>query len=77
MECLPDRHSPAGMVYENKDHVRVPVDKNDFSILADGQRSRLTLYLWGFTELGEDGKLQGYLIAWGSRIRPAMPPRLR
>ena len=57
---------PQGWFYENKDHVRVPVDKNDFSILADGQKITFDAVLVGFHGTpGEDGKLQGYFDCLG------------
>lgn len=57
---------PQGWFYENKDHVRVPVDKNDFSILADGQKITFDAVLVGLHGTpGEDGKLQGYFDCLG------------
>ena len=69
---------PQGWFYENKDHVRVPVDKNDFSILADGQKITFDAVLVGLHGTpGKTANCRVTSIAWGSCIRPAMPPRLR
>ncbi|MET0636261.1 MAG: D-alanine--D-alanine ligase [Chitinophagaceae bacterium] len=53
--------NPEGWFYENESGQRTVVDKNDFSLIADGKK---ILFDAAFIALhgtpGEDGKLQGY-----------------
>ncbi len=53
--------NPAGWFYTNRQHEKVPVDKNDFSITDNGLKINFDAVLIGLHGTpGEDGKLQGY-----------------
>jgi D-alanine-D-alanine ligase len=53
--------NPQGWFYESSDGEKTPVDKNDFSILAEGKKINFDAVLIGLHGTpGEDGKLQGY-----------------
>lgn len=55
-----------GWWYDGRDGGRIPVDKNDFSILADGRKITFDAVLIGIHGTpGEDGKLQGYFDLLG------------
>ena len=60
-ECyLIDIH-PDGWYYETKTGEKIIVNKNDFSILVDGEHIKFDAVLVGLHGTpGEDGKLQGY-----------------
>ena len=50
-----------GWFYSTPDGEKIPVDKNDFSIQADGRKVRFDAVFIGIHGTpGEDGKLQGY-----------------
>ena len=52
---------PAGWWYERSGGEKVAIDKNDFSIVVDGQKITFEAVLIGIHGTpGEDGKLQGY-----------------
>ncbi len=52
--------TPGGWFHE-KEGVKIPVDKNDFSLMVDGVKVRFDAVLIGIHGTpGEDGKLQGY-----------------
>lgn len=58
--------TPEGWFYKTGDDVRVPVDKNDFSIPVDGQKLTFDAVFIGMHGTpGEDGKLQGYFDMLG------------
>lgn len=53
--------TPQGWFHEAKDGKKTEVDKNDFSLILEGQRIRFDAVLIGIHGTpGEDGKLQGY-----------------
>lgn len=53
--------TPAEWFHPMKDGRKIPVDKNDFSLLIDGRKIRFQAVLIGIHGTpGEDGKLQGY-----------------
>ncbi len=53
--------TPGGWFHEQKDGKKIPVDKNDFSLMLDGVRVLFDAVLVGIHGTpGEDGKLQGY-----------------
>ncbi len=53
--------TPEEWFYETKDGKKIPVDRNDFSLVLDGQRIKFDAVLIGIHGTpGEDGKLQGY-----------------
>lgn len=53
--------NPQGWFYDAPDNSKIPVDKNDFSIIADGKKILFDAVLIGLHGTpGEDGKLQGY-----------------
>ncbi len=53
--------NPEGWFYDGPGAERTPVDKNDFSIIADGEKIIFDAVLIGLHGTpGEDGKLQGY-----------------
>jgi D-alanine-D-alanine ligase len=53
--------NPDGWFYDAPDGNKMPVDKNDFSILAEGKKITFDAVLIGMHGTpGEDGKLQGY-----------------
>jgi D-alanine-D-alanine ligase len=55
-----------GWFYEDADGQRSPVDKNDFSIEAEGQKIIFDIVFIGMHGTpGEDGKLQGYFDMLG------------
>ena len=52
---------PDGWFYRTKNGEKITVDKNDFSILVDGEHVKFDAVLVGLHGTpGEDGKLQGY-----------------
>ena len=58
--------NPAGWFYEASGSEKVTVDKNDFSILIDGNKINFDAVLVGLHGTpGEDGKLQGYFDCLG------------
>jgi D-alanine-D-alanine ligase len=53
--------TPAAWFHSRPDGEKIPVDKNDFSILIDGKKIKFEAVLIGIHGTpGEDGKLQGY-----------------
>ena len=57
---------PEGWFYMDAQQQRQPVDKNDFSILHEGQKIRFSAALIALHGTpGEDGKLQGYFDCLG------------
>ncbi len=53
--------NPEGWFYDSPEGGKIPVDKNDFSIRADGEKITFDAVLIGLHGTpGEDGKLQGY-----------------
>ncbi len=53
--------TPSEWFHPMKDGRKIPVDKNDFSLLIDGRKIRFQAVLIGIHGTpGEDGKLQGY-----------------
>jgi D-alanine-D-alanine ligase len=53
--------NPEGWFYNTPDGEKISVDKNDFSIIAGGEKIRFDAVLIGLHGTpGEDGKLQGY-----------------
>jgi D-alanine-D-alanine ligase len=53
--------TPAEWFHRTKDGEKIPVDKNDFSLLIGGKKIRFEAVLIGIHGTpGEDGKLQGY-----------------
>jgi D-alanine-D-alanine ligase len=53
--------TPHGWFHQTKDGKKIPVDKNDFSLLIDGKKIVFEAVLIGIHGTpGEDGKLQGY-----------------
>lgn len=53
--------NPDGWFYNSPAGERISVDKNDFSIIADGKKIHFDVVLIGLHGTpGEDGKLQGY-----------------
>jgi D-alanine-D-alanine ligase len=53
--------TPAEWFHLTKDSRKIPVDKNDFSLLIDGKKIKFEAVLIGIHGTpGEDGKLQGY-----------------
>jgi D-alanine-D-alanine ligase len=60
-DCYTIDINPQGWFYESSDGEKTPVDKNDFSILAEGKKINFDAVLIGLHGTpGEDGKLQGY-----------------
>ena len=57
---------PDGWFYRTKNGEKIIVDKNDFSILVDGEHVKFDAVLVGLHGTpGEDGKLQGYFDCLG------------
>ena len=57
---------PDGWFYRTKNGEKITVDKNDFSILVDGEHVKFDAVLVGLHGTpGEDGKLQGYFDCLG------------
>lgn len=53
--------NPTGWYFENEQHEKIAVDKNDFSIIVDNKKINFDAVLIGLHGTpGEDGKLQGY-----------------
>ncbi len=53
--------TPDAWFHQTKDGKKIPVDKNDFSLLIDGKKITFEAVLIGIHGTpGEDGKLQGY-----------------
>jgi D-alanine-D-alanine ligase len=53
--------NPKGWFYESADGSKTEIDKNDFSLQADGQKIKFDAVFIGMHGTpGEDGKLQGY-----------------
>ncbi|MBL0335050.1 MAG: D-alanine--D-alanine ligase [Chitinophagaceae bacterium] len=53
--------NPEGWFYLPASGEKLPVDKNDFSVLVDGQKTRFdVVFIAMHGTPGEDGKLQGY-----------------
>ncbi|MBL0153262.1 MAG: D-alanine--D-alanine ligase [Chitinophagaceae bacterium] len=53
--------NPEGWFYLPASGEKLPVDKNDFSVLVDGQKTRVdVVFIAMHGTPGEDGKLQGY-----------------
>ncbi len=53
--------TPDAWFHKTKDGKKIPVDKNDFSLLIDGKKITFEAVLIGIHGTpGEDGKLQGY-----------------
>jgi D-alanine-D-alanine ligase len=60
-ECYKIDINPNGWFYMGPGDIRVPVDKNDFSITLNGNKILFDAVLVGLHGTpGEDGKLQGY-----------------
>ncbi|HVZ96995.1 MAG TPA: D-alanine--D-alanine ligase [Chitinophagaceae bacterium] len=58
--------TPAGWFYEIRNGEKKEVDKNDFSIIAEGKKIKFDAVLIGIHGTpGEDGKLQGYFDMLG------------
>lgn len=58
--------NPAGWFYATAEGERSPVDKNDFSIMVNGNKINFDAVLVGLHGTpGEDGKLQGYFDCLG------------
>ncbi|RYF95901.1 MAG: ATP-grasp domain-containing protein, partial [Chitinophagaceae bacterium] len=58
--------TPKGWWYEHPDGSKTAVNKDDFSIIADGKHIRFDAVLIGIHGTpGEDGRLQGYLDLMG------------
>jgi D-alanine-D-alanine ligase len=53
--------TPAAWFHSRPDGTKIPVDKNDFSLLIEGKKIKFEAVLIGIHGTpGEDGKLQGY-----------------
>lgn len=58
--------NPEGWFYWDNDDKKLPVDKNDFSIVSNGHKIFFDAVLMGMHGTpGEDGKLQGYFDCLG------------
>ena len=58
--------NPTGWFHESSTGEKIPVDKNDFSILVNGNKINFDSVLVGLHGTpGEDGKLQGYFDCLG------------
>jgi D-alanine-D-alanine ligase len=65
-ECYKIDINPKGWFYMASDGPQVPVDKNDFSIILNGNKIKFDAVLVGLHGTpGEDGKLQGYFDCLG------------
>lgn len=65
-ECYKIDINPKGWFYMASEGPQVPVDKNDFSIILNGNKIKFDAVLVGLHGTpGEDGKLQGYFDCLG------------
>src|SRR5215207_9635163 len=58
--------TPSGWVYEDENGTRTAVDKNDFTVIVNGEKLTFDAVFIGMHGTpGEDGKLQGYFDIMG------------